>query len=97
MPKLALPPVKVHWYDGGLLPNLSDVLPEGENLMARIRRLPVYRFQRFPHVRFRRLQCPPDVRQGSKCKAILEKDSRGSVFYPDGPHEQIGYGMQGIS
>ncbi|MCK7536060.1 MAG: hypothetical protein MZV63_36280 [Marinilabiliales bacterium] len=33
MPKLALPEVKVHWYDGGLLPNLSDVLPEGENLM----------------------------------------------------------------
>ncbi len=32
--KLALPAVKVHWYDGGLLPNLSDVLPEGENLMA---------------------------------------------------------------
>jgi len=23
LPKLALPPVKVHWYDGGLLPNLS--------------------------------------------------------------------------
>ncbi len=34
MPKLAMPPVKVNWYDGGLLPNLSDLLPEGENLMA---------------------------------------------------------------
>ncbi len=34
MPKLALPAVKVHWYDGGLLPNLSDILPTGENLMA---------------------------------------------------------------
>jgi hypothetical protein len=34
MPKLALPQVKVHWYDGGLLPNLSDLLPAGENLMA---------------------------------------------------------------
>jgi hypothetical protein len=34
MPRLALPAVKVHWYDGGLLPNLSDLLPAGENLMA---------------------------------------------------------------
>ncbi|MFN8254571.1 MAG: Gfo/Idh/MocA family oxidoreductase [Bacteroidales bacterium] len=34
LPKLALPAVKVHWYDGGLLPNLSDILPQGENLMA---------------------------------------------------------------
>jgi predicted dehydrogenase len=34
MPKLAMPPVKVHWYDGGLLPNLSELLPAGENLMA---------------------------------------------------------------
>jgi predicted dehydrogenase len=34
MPKLAMPSVKVHWYDGGLLPNLSELLPEGENLMA---------------------------------------------------------------
>ena len=34
MPRLAMPPVKVHWYDGGLLPNLSDLLPAGENLMA---------------------------------------------------------------
>lgn len=34
MLKLAMPSVKVHWYDGGLLPNLSDLLPEGENLMA---------------------------------------------------------------
>lgn len=34
MLRLAMPSVKVHWYDGGLLPNLSDLLPEGENLMA---------------------------------------------------------------
>jgi predicted dehydrogenase len=34
MPKLAMPPVKVYWYDGGLYPVLSDLLPEGENLMA---------------------------------------------------------------
>ena len=34
MPKLAMPLVKVYWYDGGLLPNVSEILPEGENLMA---------------------------------------------------------------
>jgi hypothetical protein len=34
LPKLSMPAVRVHWYDGGLLPNLSDLLPEGENLMA---------------------------------------------------------------
>jgi hypothetical protein len=34
MPKLAMPPVKVYWYDGGLYPVFSDLLPEGENLMA---------------------------------------------------------------
>ncbi|MFW6289670.1 MAG: gfo/Idh/MocA family oxidoreductase, partial [Mariniphaga sp.] len=34
MDKLNMPPVKVYWYDGGLLPNLADVLPETINLMA---------------------------------------------------------------
>ena len=34
MPKVAMPPVKVHWYDGGLLPNLTDLLPSGVDLMA---------------------------------------------------------------
>ncbi|TAL64974.1 MAG: Gfo/Idh/MocA family oxidoreductase [Bacteroidetes bacterium] len=34
MPKLKMPAVKVHWYDGGILPNRPDLLPEGENLMA---------------------------------------------------------------
>jgi hypothetical protein len=29
-----MPPVKVYWYDGGLYPNVSEILPEGENLMA---------------------------------------------------------------
>jgi hypothetical protein len=33
MPKLALPEVKVHWYDGGLLPNRPDLLPDGIDLM----------------------------------------------------------------
>jgi len=32
--KVAMPRVKVYWYDGGLLPNVSDLVPEGENLMA---------------------------------------------------------------
>lgn len=32
--KVEMPRVKVYWYDGGLLPNVSDLVPEGENLMA---------------------------------------------------------------
>lgn len=31
--KVDMPRVKVYWYDGGLLPNVSDLVPEGENLM----------------------------------------------------------------
>jgi len=34
MPKVAMPAVKVYWYDGGLLPSVFEMLPEGENLMA---------------------------------------------------------------
>jgi predicted dehydrogenase len=34
LPNLAMPPVSLYWYDGGLLPNLIGLLPEGENLMA---------------------------------------------------------------
>ena len=34
LPKVGMPPVKVYWYDGGLYPNVSELLPEGENLMA---------------------------------------------------------------
>jgi predicted dehydrogenase len=34
MLKLGMPPVKVYWYDGGLFPALSELLPEGEDLMA---------------------------------------------------------------
>ncbi len=33
MPKVSMPEVKVHWYDGGLLPNRPDLLPDGLNLM----------------------------------------------------------------
>ncbi len=34
MPKVAMPAVQLHWYDGGLLPSVKEMLPEGENLMA---------------------------------------------------------------
>ncbi|MDR0743824.1 MAG: Gfo/Idh/MocA family oxidoreductase [Tannerella sp.] len=33
LPKLVLPEVKVYWYDGGLLPNRPDILPDGIDLM----------------------------------------------------------------
>jgi predicted dehydrogenase len=33
LPRVAMPQVKVYWYDGGLLPTLSDILPPGENLL----------------------------------------------------------------
>ncbi len=32
--KIEMPPVKLYWYDGGLLPNLADKLPENINLMS---------------------------------------------------------------
>jgi predicted dehydrogenase len=34
MPKVEMPAVKIHWYDGGILPSRPDLLPEGENLMC---------------------------------------------------------------
>jgi predicted dehydrogenase len=34
MRHLKLLAVKVYWYDGGLLPNLADLVPDGENLMS---------------------------------------------------------------
>lgn len=34
MQKVEMPAVKVHWYDGGILPSRPDLLPEGENLMG---------------------------------------------------------------
>jgi hypothetical protein len=34
LPKVAMPPVDLHWYDGGLLPSVFESLPAGENLMA---------------------------------------------------------------
>ncbi|MGM9758656.1 MAG: Gfo/Idh/MocA family protein [Parabacteroides sp.] len=34
MPKVAMPEVEVHWYDGGLLPDRPEGFPEGEDMMA---------------------------------------------------------------
>jgi hypothetical protein len=31
--KVSMPEVKVYWYDGGLLPNRTDLIPDGLNLM----------------------------------------------------------------
>lgn len=33
MPKLAMPEVEIHWYDGGLLPNRPEGFPEGFDMM----------------------------------------------------------------
>ena len=89
MPKLAMPPVKVHWYDGGLLPNLTNLLPEGENLMADGLGGCLFIGSKDT------LMCGcggynsrllsgrvPDV------KPYLRRIPGGDVFYADGPHEQ---------
>jgi predicted dehydrogenase len=89
MPKLALPPAKVHWYDGGLLPNLSDLLPEGENLMKDGLGGCLFIGSKDT------LMCgcggynarllsgnAPNV------TPYLRRIPGGDVFYPDGPHEQ---------
>ena len=34
MPKLAMPEVEVHWYDGGMMPNCPEGFPEGKELMG---------------------------------------------------------------
>lgn len=34
MPKLALPEVEVHWYDGGLMPDRPEGFPQGTELMG---------------------------------------------------------------
>lgn len=33
LPGVAMPEVKVYWYDGGLLPMRADIIPDKENLM----------------------------------------------------------------
>jgi hypothetical protein len=89
MPKLALPAVKVHWYDGGLLPNLSDLLPAGENLMADGLGGCLFIGSKDT------LMCGSggyNARLLSgripNVNPYLRRIPGGSVFYPDGPHEQ---------
>jgi len=89
MLKLALPPVKVHWYDGGLLPNLSDMLPEGENLMKDGLGGSLFIGSKDtlicgcggynPRLLSGRV---PDV------KPYLRRIPGGDIFYQDGIHEQ---------
>ena len=33
MPKVAMPEVEVHWYDGGMMPERPKGFPEGKQLM----------------------------------------------------------------
>jgi predicted dehydrogenase len=89
MPKLAMPPVKVHWYDGGLLPNLSDLLPAGENLMADGLGGCLFIGSKDT------LMCGcggynPRLLSGRipRVTPYLRRIPGGDVFYPDGPHEQ---------
>ena len=34
MPKVAMPEVEVHWYDGGMMPNRPEGFPQGKQLMG---------------------------------------------------------------
>ena len=89
MLKLAMPSVKIHWYDGGLLPNLSELLPAGENLMADGLGGCLFIGSKDT------LMCGcggynsrllsgrvPNV------SPYLRRIPGADVFYPDGPHEQ---------
>jgi predicted dehydrogenase len=87
--KLKLPSVKVHWYDGGLLPNLTDLLPTGENLMADGLGGCLFIGSKDA------LMCGcggynPRLISGRvpEVKPYLRRIPGGEVFYPDGPHEQ---------
>ena len=89
MPKVAFPAVKVHWYDGGLLPNLTDILPEGEHLMADGLGGCLFIGSRDS------LMCGcggynPRLLSGRKpdVRPYLRRIPGGEKFYPDGPHEQ---------
>lgn len=87
--KLALPPVKVHWYDGGLLPNLTEILPAGENLMADGLGGCLFIGTKDS------LMCGcggynPRLMSGRvpNVKPYLRRIPGGDTFYPNGPHEQ---------
>jgi predicted dehydrogenase len=89
MKKLAMPMVKVHWYDGGLLPNLSDQLPDGENLMADGLGGCLFIGSKDT------LLCGcggynPRLMSGRvpEVTPYLRRIPGGNVFYPNGPHEQ---------
>jgi predicted dehydrogenase len=89
MPKFAMPAVKVHWYDGGLLPNLTELLPEGENLMADGLGGCLFIGSKDT------LMCGsggynPRLLSGRipTVSQSLRRVPGGDVFYPDGPHEQ---------
>jgi len=89
MEKLAMPPVKVHWYDGGLLPNLTNILPAGENLMADGLGGCLFIGSKDS------LMCGcggynPRLMSGRvpEVAPYLRRVPGGNVFYPDGPHEQ---------
>ncbi len=89
MPKFAMPEVKVHWYDGGLLPNLSDLLPQGENLMKDGLGGCLFIGSKDT------LMCgcggyDPRLLSGRKPDVIpyLRRIPGGDAFYTDGPHEQ---------
>ena len=34
MPKVAMPEVEVHWYDGGMMPDRPEGFPQGKELMG---------------------------------------------------------------
>jgi predicted dehydrogenase len=89
MEKLAMPAVKVHWYDGGLLPNLTDILPEGENLMADGLGGCLFIGSKDS------LLCGcggfnPRLMSGRMpvVSPTLRRVPGGDTFYPNGPHEQ---------
>ena len=89
LPKVSFPGVKVHWYDGGLLPNLTEILPQGENLMADGLGGSLFIGSKDnllcgcggynPRLLSGRI---PDV------KPYLRRIPGGNEVYPDGPHEQ---------
>jgi len=86
---LELPEVKVHWYDGGLLPNMTDLLPEGEDLMADGLGGCLFVGSKDS------LLCGcggynPRLLSGRvpQVSPYLRRIPGGDKFYPDGPHEQ---------
>ncbi|MCF8225669.1 MAG: Gfo/Idh/MocA family oxidoreductase [Bacteroidales bacterium] len=87
--ELELPPVKVHWYDGGLLPNHTGLLPQGEDLMSDGLGGCLFIGSKDT------LMCDcggynPRLLSGRvpEVKPYLRRIPGGDVVYNDGPHEQ---------